>query len=90
MLTYKVDRLSRSLLDFARHSCGVALLPDWQVRDELAAGRLARLLPDYRFPRQGVYAVYPDTRHLPEKVRAFIDFFADYLAARRGEEDASP
>ncbi|WP_434632562.1 LysR family transcriptional regulator [Chromobacterium sp. CV08] len=77
---------SGALLDFARHGCGVALLPDWQVGDDLAAGRLIRLLPDYRFPRQGVYAVYPDTRHLPEKVRAFIDFFADYLATRQGED----
>ncbi|KUM05387.1 LysR family transcriptional regulator [Chromobacterium subtsugae] len=76
---------SGALLDFARQGCGVALLPDWQVTDDVAAGALARLLPDWAFPRQGVYAVYPDTRHLPEKVRAFIDFFADYLAPRQGE-----
>jgi DNA-binding transcriptional LysR family regulator len=35
---------------------------------------LVRLLADYRFAQQGVYALYPDTRHLPLKVRAFIDF----------------
>src|ERR1700759_1775771 len=36
--------------------------------------QLVRLLADYRFAQQGVYALYPDTRHLPLKVRAFIDF----------------
>ncbi|UTH75364.1 LysR substrate-binding domain-containing protein [Chromobacterium sp. IIBBL 290-4] len=77
---------SGALLEFARQGSGVALLPDWQAKEDLEAGRLVHLLPDYRFPRQGVYAVYPDTRHLPEKVRAFIDFFADYL----GEAQASP
>ena len=35
---------------------------------------LVRVLADYRFAPQGVYAMYPDTRHLPLKVRAFIDF----------------
>ncbi|EGU9815875.1 LysR family transcriptional regulator, partial [Salmonella enterica subsp. enterica serovar Infantis] len=35
---------------------------------------LIHLLPDYHFPRQGIYAVYPDARHVSTKVRAFIDF----------------
>jgi DNA-binding transcriptional LysR family regulator len=62
------------LLAFAVRGHGVAVLPQWLVQDDLEAGRLARLLPDHRFASQGVYAMYPDTRHLPLKVRAFIDF----------------
>ena len=75
---------SGALLDFARRDCGVALLPDWLAREDVGRGRLTRLLPDYSFPRQGVYAVYPDTRHLAEKVRVFIDFVCGYAAAEAG------
>lgn len=59
---------------FAVRGHGVAVLPQWLVQDDLEAGRLVRLLPDHRFTPQGIYAMYPDTRHLPLKVRAFIDF----------------
>lgn len=59
---------------FALRGHGVAVLPQWLVQDDLEAGRLVRLLADHRFAPQGVYAVYPDTRHLPLKVRAFMDF----------------
>ncbi|MFH0129388.1 LysR family transcriptional regulator [Variovorax sp. VaC1] len=63
-----------TLRAFALQGAGVALLPEWLVRDDIRAGHLRRLLPDHRFPVQSVYALYPDTRHVPEKVRAFIDF----------------
>ncbi|QJI30899.1 LysR family transcriptional regulator [Pseudomonas sp. ADAK18] len=59
---------------FAVRGHGVAILPQWLVQEDLEAARLVRLLPDHRFASQGVYALYPDTRHLPLKVRAFIDF----------------
>ncbi|OIN48613.1 LysR family transcriptional regulator [Pseudomonas azotoformans] len=59
---------------FAIRGHGVAVLPQWLVQDDLDSGRLVRLLPGHRFAPQGVYAMYPDTRHLPLKVRAFIDF----------------
>ncbi len=63
-----------SLLAFALRGAGVALLPDWLVKDSLQSGELVHLLPDHHFPRQGIYALYPNTRHVPEKVRTFIDF----------------
>ena len=59
---------------FAVRGHGVAVLPQWLVQGDVDAGRLVRLLADHRFAPQGVYAMYPDTRHLPLKVRAFIDF----------------
>ncbi|MGE8145603.1 LysR family transcriptional regulator [Pseudomonas frederiksbergensis] len=65
---------SATLRAFALSGQGVAILPQWLVREDLAAGRLVRLLADHRFAQQGVYALYPNTRHLPLKVRAFIDF----------------
>ena len=72
-----------ALLAFALHGTGVALLPAWLAQPEIDAGRLQRLLPDHRFPEQSIYALYPNTRHVPEKVRAFIDFLRARVA--RGE-----
>ncbi|OHX21332.1 LysR family transcriptional regulator [Chromobacterium sphagni] len=81
---------SGALLDFALRGCGVALLPDWLAREAVAAGRLRRLLPEYAFPQQGVYAVYPATRHLAEKVRVFIDFVCGYAAGEGSLDQPSP
>lgn len=65
---------ARSLMAFALAGSGVALLPQWLVNTALEEGTLIHVLPDYHFPRQGIYAVYPDARHVSTKVRAFIDF----------------
>ena len=65
---------SSALREFALRGAGVALLPEWLVADDIAAGRLIHLLSDFRFPKQAVSAIYPNTRHIPAKVRAFIDF----------------
>ncbi|WP_369788793.1 LysR family transcriptional regulator [Rouxiella sp. WC2420] len=62
-----------ALLSFALHGAGVALLPEWLVAEEIAQQRLSVLLPGYTFPRQGIYAVYPNTRYVADKVRLFID-----------------
>ncbi|MEX0558762.1 LysR family transcriptional regulator [Raoultella terrigena] len=74
----KPPRLSadsaNALMAFALAGSGVALLPEWLVASSLAQGRLVHLLPELSFPPQGVYAVYPDARHVPTRVRAFIDF----------------
>lgn len=68
-----------SLLAFAQHGAGVVLLPAWLVQQDVNEGRLIRLLPDYRFPQQGIYALYPNTRHVPQKVRQFIDFLQNQI-----------
>jgi DNA-binding transcriptional LysR family regulator len=70
-----------ALHGFALAGCGVAILPDWAVQDDLAAGRLEIVFPGYRLPTQGVYAVYPDTAHLAAKVRLFIDFLKQRVAS---------
>lgn len=57
-----------------REGLGVSVLLDYMLREDLAQGRLVRLLPDWTLPGVGVYAVYPASRHVPAKVRALIDF----------------
>jgi DNA-binding transcriptional LysR family regulator len=69
-----------ALLNATLAGVGVALMPDWAVREHLAAGRLKRLLPQFRISHiefdNGVYAVYQRS-HMAAKVRAFIDFLAE-------------
>ncbi|MGC6388839.1 LysR family transcriptional regulator [Ewingella sp. S1.OA.A_B6] len=67
-------------LAFALAGAGVALLPEWLVNADIDTDRLCHLLPDHRFPTQGIFALYPNTRHVPEKVRQFIDFLRVRLA----------
>ena len=62
----------------------VVYLPTFLVGDELRAGHLVRLLADHVDLEGGVFAAYPESRHLSPKVRALID----YLAASLGSEPA--
>jgi DNA-binding transcriptional LysR family regulator len=55
---------------------GIILTPTFIVGEELASGRLVRVLPDWEGDEIHVYAVYPPGRHLSVKVRAFVDFLA--------------
>ncbi|MBK6005048.1 LysR family transcriptional regulator [Ramlibacter ginsenosidimutans] len=62
---------------------GIALLSEPAVRADLQSGTLVRLLPEYRFAvRQfsnGIFAVFRQSRTLPLKVRAFVDFTTEAL-----------
>ncbi len=62
---------------------GLVLAPEWLVGIELKRGGLREVLPQYRAEpaTTPLYAVYPHQRHLPPKVRAFIDFLAHRFAA---------
>lgn len=71
-----------ALMAFVVQGCGVGLLPEWLVRNAIERGELQYVLPEYRFPSQGIYAVYPNTRHVPAKVRALIDFLQDWEGNR--------
>ena len=52
---------------------GVARLPELEVAEDLAAGRLVRLLPGYDAPRMPVYLATPSRRHLPPRTRVVLD-----------------
>jgi DNA-binding transcriptional LysR family regulator len=61
---------------------GLVCLPTYLVGDALQSGRLVTVLDDYTAPPLTLRALYPHSRHLSAKVRAFVDF----LAARFGRE----
>ncbi|KAF1017101.1 MAG: hypothetical protein GAK31_00360 [Stenotrophomonas maltophilia] len=57
---------------------GVACLPALLVEDCLADGRLVPLLAGYGTEQVPVQVVYPSRRHLPPKVRCFIDLLVEW------------
>lgn len=56
---------------------GIALLPTFIVGRDLQAGRLQAVLSDHVPLERHIWAVYLPNRHLPAKVRAFIDFLLE-------------
>ncbi len=60
---------------------GIFISPTFISWEALAKGDLVQVLPDYRIPSINAYAVYPQTRYLPQRARLLIDF----LVRRFGE-----
>lgn len=65
------------LSDAAIAGFGIAMHSTWHVGDDLRAGRLVQVLPDFPIALNGIYAVMPQRRLVPPRVRAFVDFLAD-------------
>ena len=58
---------------------GIAALPAFICKHELAEGRMAEVLPDWRPPGHSFYAVFPHQQAMPVRVRTFIDFLVERL-----------
>ena len=69
---------------------GLARLPLFSVGDDLAAGRLVRVLPAWAMPEQSIYALHTSRDHLPRKTRAYIDFFRARIGERPYWERGRP
>lgn len=61
---------------------GFSLIPDFVVEDDIESGALISLLDDFMQTDAGIFAVYPHRRYLPAKVRALVDFLADWFKER--------
>lgn len=62
-----------------RAGLGIARLSTYLVNDDIRAGRLERILPEYVQQDSDILAVYASRRNLPPKVRVFVDFLAERL-----------
>jgi DNA-binding transcriptional LysR family regulator len=62
---------------------GVTLLPAMIIADDLRAGNLIALLPEFQTTEAVIQAIYPSSRLLPAKTRTFIDFLAGRLRQDR-------
>ncbi len=73
-----------ALLELARLGEGIALLDDNTVANDIAQGRLVRLLPEFRVTNSsfedGIYATIQDTPIIPAKIRTFLDFVASEVS----------
>ena len=67
------------LRDAALKGIGISQLPNYYISHDLAAGTLMPLLNAYQEPNEGVWALYPQNRHLSPKVRLMVDFLAAQL-----------
>ncbi|MFO0144679.1 MAG: LysR family transcriptional regulator [Betaproteobacteria bacterium] len=53
----------------------------WEVGDDLAGGRLVTVLGEYAAPPTRVYCVFPARKHLPLRLRSFVDYLKAVFAA---------
>ena len=68
------------LLQAALAGEGIAHLPAFTTAAHLRSGALVHLLPGYRLPEQGVYALYASRKHLPVTTRSLLDFLANDIS----------
>ena len=62
------------LHDWCVAGLGIAWRSTWEVEQEIATGTLQSVLDDFSAPPNGIYAVFPHAKHLPLRVRLWIDF----------------
>jgi DNA-binding transcriptional LysR family regulator len=59
---------------------GIAWRSTWEVEQEIADGRLVEVLAAYAAPPNGIYIVFPQRKHLPLRVRLWIDYLKHHYA----------
>ena len=57
-----------------RSGIGYSILPHWLVREDLEAGTLVELCPEWRPPAISLYIAYPQTRFRTARVKLFIEY----------------
>jgi len=62
------------LHEWALAGKGLAWRSMWEVGSAIAAGKLQTVLDGYAAPGNDIYAVFAQRRHLPLRIRAFVDF----------------
>lgn len=73
LTTNNTEALRAALLS----GIGIARTPRWLVGDAIDDGRLVPVLEPFQPDPHAIHAVYPPGRHLPSKVRSFIDFIGE-------------
>lgn len=68
------------IVKMAKLGVGIAAMPKWMVEEELTSGQLVELFGEVEKPSLPMYALYKNSEYLPYRIRAFIDFIANYFA----------
>ncbi|WP_165314032.1 LysR family transcriptional regulator [Vibrio ziniensis] len=69
------EAIRRALIE----GLGVGQLPTFLVSKDILSGKLISIMTAYSLPEHAIYAVFPERKHLPHKVRAFMEYVADKL-----------
>lgn len=69
------------LHDWCRQGLGLAWRSTWEVAAALRAGELVSVLDDFAAPPNGIFAVLPQRKHLPLRVRLWIDFLKEHYGS---------
>jgi DNA-binding transcriptional LysR family regulator len=67
------------LICLTEQGLGIACLPQFAVQSQLEAGRLCTVLDDYVQHSGAFHVLWPSSRYMPPKLRAFVDFVVDNL-----------
>jgi DNA-binding transcriptional LysR family regulator len=68
------------LHDWCLAGYGIAWRSTWEVEAEIAAGLLVAVLEDFAAPANGIYAVFAHAKHMPLRLRLWIDFLKHHYA----------
>ena len=68
------------LHDWCLAGYGIAWRSTWEVESEIASGYLVAVLESFAAPPNGIYAVFPQRKHLPLRVRLWIDFLKHHYS----------
>lgn len=63
-----------SILDWVLNDAGLAWRSRWEVQQHVESGKLVTVLDNFMAPPNAIYAVFPQRKHLPLRVRLWIDF----------------
>jgi DNA-binding transcriptional LysR family regulator len=66
------------LHDWCLAGYGIAWRSTWEVESEIQAGRLVAVLEDFAAPPNGIYVVFPQRKHLPLRVRLWIEYLKQH------------
>ena len=77
---------ARSYINAAVASMGIAQAPHFMAADALAKGQLIEILSEWTCEPLPLYIVYPQTRHLSNKVRVFVDWLVKLVQQLRTPE----
>ncbi|MCF6345328.1 MAG: LysR family transcriptional regulator [Thiomicrorhabdus sp.] len=68
------------LRDAAIKGLGIVMLPSFISYKALESGALVPILPEYSRANLNAYVIYPQTRHLSQRVRALVDYLVEYFS----------
>jgi DNA-binding transcriptional LysR family regulator len=60
---------------------GIIMQPSFVVEEDIAAGRLVRILNDWSVEGLNLYAIYLSRKFLPAKVRVFVDYLSEVIVS---------